>query len=116
MSTLPHFRKRRREAVEDYATRVFIKPGSDAGTLLRRMVAFEDNHWRAVFDASYFTLTEGEPSKSQWNTLKKRMKRMDPSVFIFKGHGDTLCDPEQDERCLYVDFGFFERTGLRENP
>lgn len=110
MSTLPRFRKRRREAVEDLAARMFTRPGSDTGTLLRRLVAFEDHHWRAIFDPSFFILPEGQttPSKSQWNTLKKRMKRMDVSIFVYKEHGETRCDPDVDAGCFYVDFGFFE--------
>jgi hypothetical protein len=108
MSNVPRFRKRRRDMVESFAARVFSK--ADNATHLRRLIGFEDGHWRAVFEPAYFTLTEGrtEPSKSQWNTLKKRMKRIDPSVFIFREYGDTHCDPESDATCLYVDFGFFE--------
>ena len=111
MTNIPRFRKRRRDAVEDYARRVFTKPGSDAETLLRRLDSFDDGHWRAVFDTSYFTVAaeQSEPSKSQWNTLKKRMKRMDVSVFIYKEHGTADCTDDGNSGCGYVDFGFFEK-------
>jgi hypothetical protein len=44
-----------------------------------------------------------EPSKSQWNGLKKRLKRMDQQVFIFKVHGHQRAG---DQNYCYLDFGF----------
>jgi hypothetical protein len=46
-----------------------------------------------------------EPSKSQWNSLKKRFKRAAPYVFMFKEHGAAECE---GGACYYLDFGFFE--------
>lgn len=114
MSDIPQFRKRRRDAVESFAQRVFTKPGEEGSRHLWRLIGFADDHWRAVFNPEYFTLAEGrsEPSKSQWNTLKKRMKRMDASVFIFKEHGETLCEPETEVKCCYVDFGFLNTNSV----
>jgi hypothetical protein len=69
-----------------------------------RIETFDEGYFRVVFDKSYFILPEGVsvPSKSQWNTLKKRAKRMDDKIFILKEHGET-----QDD-FYYLDFGFFK--------
>lgn len=108
MKSVPRFRRRTRDAVEAYASRALAHEAE--ATYLRRLIAFDDGHFRAVFDPAYFRLAAGQaPSKSQWNTLKKRFKRLDPTVFLFKEHGETRCDPDQpDMNCYYLDFGFFE--------
>lgn len=82
--------------VNSYAMQIF-------GDKLVNLQSYDDGHYRAVFEKSLFTLTEGntEPTKSQWNTLKKRMKRINRNVFIFKAHGETA------ENHYYLDFGFF---------
>jgi hypothetical protein len=101
MSDLPLFdRSRSLEMVRSYLSRVF-KHGADG--YLRDLLVFDDGHYRAVFDSFYFTIGEGrsEPSRSQWNTLKKHMRRLDRSVFIFKEYGFL------DDGLAYVDFGFF---------
>ena len=48
-----------------------------------------------------------EPSKSQWSTLKKQLKRRDHQIFVFKEYGTVPCNAETDATCLYLDFGFF---------
>jgi hypothetical protein len=101
---LPKFQPRNATAVRGFITRALTKGDSD--TLLRDLIAYKDGHFRAVFDKRYFVLGEDvtEPSKSQWNTLKKHLKRMDPKIFIFKEHGTVACG---EDECYYVDFGFF---------
>ena len=81
------------------------------GACLLKLVAYDDGRFRAIFRASYFSL-QGDsdaPSRSQWNTLKKRFKRRNRSVFIFREYG--ALDPcpaeiQTDDACLYLDFGF----------
>ncbi len=109
MKDLPAFKARPPDAVRDYAARVFIRhePGHVGDTTLLDLIAYPDGHYRACFDPAYFTLAEGRqsPSKSQWSTLKKKMKRHDRGVFVFKAHGETTIPGGRP--CYYVDFGFF---------
>ena len=98
---LPEFdRSRKHHVVQGYIRRVFSQ-GSD--TALRDLITYDDGHYRATFSPDYFVIQEGktDPSKSQWNTLKKRMKRIDRQVFIFRNHGKTK------DGLYYIDFGFF---------
>jgi hypothetical protein len=71
------------------------------------LVEYPDGHYRALFDPALFVLPAGQsaPSKSQWNNLKKRMKRHEPLVFVFKEHGEATGG--DGSQCYYVDFGFF---------
>jgi len=98
---LPEFQTRTIPQVMPYARNVF-------STSLIKLMPQEDGHFRVIFRKDYFTIQEGqtEPTKSQWSTLKKRMKRRNKRVFIFKEHGDA---PDNDE-CYYLDFGFFAYT------
>ncbi len=102
-AALPAFQKRPYSAAREYIAAVLTPPG--AATALRELLPQEDGHFRAIFAAAYFTLPEGqpEPSRSQWNTLKKRMKRHDRRVFIFKAHELVTY---RGETCGVVDFGF----------
>lgn len=71
----------------------------------------DDGRCRAIFKKSYFILQgdNTEPSKSQWSTLKKKMKRHNRGVFVFKETGETACHAEAvSDSCYYVDFGFFK--------
>ncbi len=104
MKSLPEFRPRRPNDVRRYIVQVL---GGDAR--LYDLIEYEDGHYRAVFDPDYFVLAEDrdEPSRSQWNTLKKRMKRIDSTVFVFKEHGETRY---QDDPAFYIDFGFFANS------
>lgn len=105
---LPQFAKRPYDKVHQYAARAF--KGGGPGTSLIALKTFDDGHYRAIFSADYFTLHEGatEPTKSQWNTLKKHLKRIDHRVFIFREYGETDCPPHSPhEKCYYIDFGFF---------
>lgn len=102
-SELPRFVRPPLTLAESYAAQVFSH-GEDA--YLHDLIAYEDGHFRAVFRLDYFKLQSGtiEPSKSQWNTLKKRMKRINRGVFIFREHGYI---ESAEVRYGYVDFGFF---------
>lgn len=97
---LPEFRKMPYIKAHSYISRVLNKGGKQA---LVSLIGHDDNHFRAIFDRSYFVLADddGEPSRSQWSTLKKHMKRINRSVFVFKRHGET------EDGHYYVDFGFF---------
>ena len=113
MSQLPVFQRRSHDRVRQYATSILTNEHqTPPRTHLRDLIAYPDNHFRAIFDSAYFIVPEGQtaPSKSQWNSLKKKMKRHDPSVFIFKEHGVTPCTTSdataEDELCCYVDFGY----------
>jgi Uma2 family endonuclease len=96
MRELPEFDNRPPSYATNYIQTVL------AGQL-KQLVSYDDGHFRAYFNPDYFT--GADPSKSQWNTLKKRMKRINPQVFVFKNHGEST--GEEGERLLYVDFGFF---------
>lgn len=101
MNDLPRFdRSRSFEVVRAYIGRV-LKHG--ASGYLRDLILYEDGHYRAVFDPAYFALGEGQSqaSRSQWNTLKKHMKRIDRTVFVFKDCGFL------EDGLAYLDFGFF---------
>lgn len=107
MTDLPHFRKSSPEYAQKVAEEMLTNPfQTPPKTHLIRLIAYEDNHFRAVFNPAYFILPEGEtaPSKSQWNTFKKRIKRHHPAIFIFKDHGETT---HEGQRVFYIDFGFF---------
>jgi hypothetical protein len=84
----------------------FIRTALTRGDMIAliRLHSYPDHHFRAVFDPNFFVLAEdrSKPSKSQWNTLKKRLKRMNKQVFVFKDHGET------EDGYFYLDFGFFQ--------
>jgi hypothetical protein len=112
-SELPDFKKRKVHLVMPYITKILTV---ESGSALLKLISHDDGHFRAVFKSTYFTLQEGEtePTKSQWSTLKKKMKRHDGFVFVFKQHGEIDCrqvgknvGTAANYKCLYVDFGFF---------
>lgn len=116
MSDLPQFKHQRYDEVLKFLSEILTTPARTGSTILLRLLEFDDGHYRAVFSPQYFLRADGrhEPTKSQWNTLKKRMKRHRPDVFVFKVHGETDCqaakvtEPKSpEERCYYIDFGFF---------
>jgi hypothetical protein len=76
---------------------------------LSKLEIADDGRCRAIFKKSFFTLNEGEtePSKSQWSTLKKKLKRHNRGVFIFKETGETACAEGSSDKCFYIDFGFY---------
>lgn len=108
MNGLPTFQRRSVERVQHYAQRVLTNEYQTPPQIhLRTIIPYDDGHFRALFSKDYFILPAGqtEPTKSQWNSLKKKFKRHDPAAFVFKEHGVTTC-AEAEERCLYIDFGF----------
>lgn len=100
---LPAFAPQPRERVFAFIHSIFAR-GKE--TYLRDLIAYEDGHFRALFDPAYFALAAGQsaPSRSQWNTLKKKLKHHDPRIFVFKEHGETRCG---EQVCCYLDFGYF---------
>ena len=106
MKDLPAFRERPRDQVMALVHRVLMLDSHSDHSYLHELVAHADGHYRVLFDPAYFVLQEGqaEPSKSQWSSLKKKFKRHDPNVFVFKEHGIIMAD---GKRYSYMDFGFF---------
>lgn len=107
-SELPEFRKTQYTYAMKFINSVLSGAG---GASLIRLESFEDNHFRAIFTPRYFQLApdSSQPSKSQWNTLKKKMKRRNHSVFIFREYGAIDCQTKNrktNDKCLYIDFGF----------
>lgn len=105
---LPEFIRMNKAQVNSLLTTIFRH-----GEMLK-LIEFDDHHFRAIFKSTHFTLQEGakQPTKSQWSTLKKQLKRRDRRVFVFKEYGELNCaevlgegvEPQFD--CLYLDFGF----------
>ena len=107
MRALPRFRRRDPEQVEPFIAHILTNK-VDPRTTLRRLIERQDHSFRAVFEARFFVLSEGEtePTRSQWNNLKKKLKRAAPDTFIFKEHGREDCAPGKPG-CYYIDFGYF---------
>ncbi len=103
MKDLPNFRSASLEEARHFAQR-----GLSHGSLshVHSLQSHIDGHFRVYFRLDYFTLAEDrtEPSKSQWSTLKKHLKRVNPQVFVFKETGQTEIE---GETLYYLDFGFF---------
>ena len=104
---LPEFKKMKMPFVTKFINGALV---GASGASFVSLEEFDDNHFRVIFKTSYFQLAEGneEPSKSQWNTLKKKIKRRDRSVFIFREYGQIECvqSSSKSDRCFYLDFGF----------
>lgn len=105
---LPEFRKTKYNYAMTFINSVLM--GGDGASLVS-LEEFDDFHFRVVFKISYFQLADGidEPSKSQWNTFKKKMKRRNHSVFVFREYGVIDCGKTNkpiNEPCVYIDFGF----------
>jgi hypothetical protein len=100
---LPEFEKREKQQVLPLMNTVFRGQLAD-------LIEYEDGHFRAVLRPDVFTLQPGEtqPTRSQWSTLKKRLKRHNRRIFVFKEHGAIPCpNAAQSATCYYLDFGFF---------
>jgi len=111
MKPLPEFKSRSSDRVQRYAAQVLTDYQDPPVSHLRELVPYSDGHFRVMFDRGYFALPADQalPTKSQWNSLKKKFKRHDPLVFIFKEHGEITFG-EAKETCLYLDFGFLQST------
>jgi hypothetical protein len=106
MKDLPALRPRPRDQVMALVQRVLMLDSHSDHSYLHQLIEHGDGHYRVLFDPMYFVLQPGqaEPSKSQWSSLKKKFKRHEPSVFVFKEHGTITAD---GKRYSYMDFGFF---------
>ena len=106
-SDLPKFRAKKYDEVHEFIANALMNRRVDAKTQLVELITYPDHHYRAIFKPGYFVLPEGqtEPTKSQWNSFKKHLKRIKHDVFVFKQHG-TLNLPDSDP-LYYIDFGFF---------
>jgi hypothetical protein len=103
---LPAFKARPRDQVMALVHRILMLDSHGDHSYLHDLVAHQDGHYRVLFDPAYFVLQpeQSEPSKSQWSSLKKKFKRHDPSVFVFKEHGTQIINGKS---YAFLDFGFF---------
>ncbi|MBC8100345.1 MAG: hypothetical protein H7Y11_12950 [Armatimonadetes bacterium] len=103
---LPKFKPRPVDQVEAFLRPLLTNPQVSEDTQLRAVITYSEGYYRAVFDAAYFVLVEDEtePTKSQWNTLKKKLKRRESKLFILKAHGALTYE---DAACYYIELGFF---------
>lgn len=108
MKDLPAFKAHPRDQVMELVYRVLMLDSHSDHSYLHELVTYEDGHYRVLFDPAYFVLQpdQHEPSKSQWSSLKKKFKRHDPQVFVFKEHGEVKAG---GKTYAYLDFGFFAR-------
>ena len=104
---LPEFEKRPAHKVLPLLNSIF-------GGAIVKLIPHDDGHFRVVFDGAYFRLQGDKtaPSKSQWSTLKKKFKRRDRQIFVFKETGEVDCTtvtdtPPPNGMCYYLDFGYF---------
>ena len=106
MKDLPAFKERQRDKVMELVHRVLMLDSHSDHSYLHELTVHNDRHYRVLFDPAYFVLQPGqtEPSKSQWSSLKKKFKRHDPNVFVFKEHGNVTIDGKSYS---FMDFGFF---------
>jgi len=113
MSKLPNLQARSLDAVQRFATRALNRGANAEDTELLGVEALPDNLYRAYFRLEFFNFGEQAvnvddpptPSKSQWNTLQKRIKRMDKKAFTPRSYGNITHD--EWGVCCYIDFGFF---------
>ncbi len=104
MRDLPPFKRRNRTEVAAFIAPLLISDQHPEVSALIDLLEYEDGHYRVLFRPSYFVLKEGQttPTKSQWNSLKKKLKRHEATVFVFKDYGNV----ETGEPQYYLDFGF----------
>ena len=114
MRDLPPFKRRRRADVLAYISDIFINEKSAEVSQVTDLIEYEDGHYRVLFNPGYFVLNQdqAEPTKSQWNSLKKKMKRHEATVFVFKNHGEVGIQDKQ----YYLDFGFLPELPPGANP
>lgn len=105
MKPLPDFQHRSADSVAAFMTPLLTRTTAPDISYFRGLTAYKDGHFRLAFSLDYFGATE-TPTKSQWNSLKKKLKRHDPRIFVLKEHGLTACN-DPNERCGYVEFGYF---------
>ena len=104
MTDLPKFKAYKHEDVIIFITRVLSHPNKSEETFFQRLIEYEDGHYAAEFSLSYFVATD-KPTKSQWTSLKKKMRRHNKKIFVFKEYRLVICGDSL--QCGYVEFGFF---------
>jgi hypothetical protein len=110
---LPEFKRFGKDFVTQFANQVLAHPNQPEHSYFRRLIQYEDGHYGVVFSLDYFALADNStpadaPTKSQWNSLKKKLKRHDKRVFVFKEHTIEGCNaPDDSARCGCLEFGFF---------
>ena len=77
MRDLPPFNKRNRDNVLAYISLILMNEQTSDVSHFVDLLEFDDGHYRVLFKPTYFALQNGqtEPTKSQWNSLKKKLKR-----------------------------------------
>jgi hypothetical protein len=107
MKDLPKFKPRHLDAVSTFISEALINRYQGPDTCLRELITYQDGHYRALFDLGYFQAgaDPNTPSKSQWSSLKKKLKRHDPRLFVFKECG--VVTAKDGAARGYIDFGFF---------
>ncbi len=108
MSSLPEFQRKPRAYAEHFIRNVLTGHQVAKSTLLA-LQEQPGGYYRAVFSPLYFALAEDEmePSKSQWSSLKKKLKRHNKAAFVLKEHGKT--ESTDGEPAYYILFGFLEQ-------
>lgn len=110
---LPQFTKQSSERVKHFAVQVFTHPSNPEQSYFQALQEHEDKHFSVVFSLDYFENTTA-PTKSQWNSLKKKFKRHDKRIFVFKEHLLVRCGEEGDLlRCGQIEFGYMREFSLR---
>lgn len=105
MKDLPEFQHRSQAVVAAFLEQALTHPNLPEKSYFRQLIPYEDGHFRVIFSLDYLGNVEN-PSKSQWNSLKKKLKRHDKRIFVLKEHGLMPCD-SGEERCGFVEFGYF---------
>lgn len=107
MKDLPEFRRFSHAYVVALASQILTRPNQPEHSYFTRLVEYDDGHYAAVFSLEFFG-TADAPTKSQWNSLKKKFKRHDKRVFVFKEHSIEACgSPDEGGTCGAIQFGFF---------
>lgn len=113
MKELPQFTKQSPERVKHFIAQVFTHPNAPEHTYFQELHEHEDKHFSVIFSLNYFENTT-TPTKSQWNSLKKKLKRHDKRVFVFKDHVVIRCNEGADApQCGQIEFGYMREFSLR---
>ncbi len=111
MKDLPPFERRNRDEVFAFVAPLLINEQRAETSQMIDLVEYDDGHYRVLFKPDYFVLSaeQTEPTKSQWNSLKKKLKRHEATVFVFKEYGKVGTKDLQ----YYLDIGFLPPLGQR---
>lgn len=100
LKLLPKFIPTSIDKADTYIRAVLKDNKTTDDDFVENLEMFEAGYFRVIFDGAYFNRDYSPPSRSQWNTLKKKMKRHNPLVFIFKEYGTF------EDGNYFLDFGF----------